>query len=129
MSDLDELLSRDGVLIAGRLDSDCRIVEHDSKDILLRLEPESAYDLAHWFLAAVTGLFKAMSFVGDRLKIGGSLNTSTWQPVKGWSFFGGDYGIVVRGDRFAFVEAAKIDSFDELNQLLAEQVMTSEEVK
>jgi roadblock/LC7 domain-containing protein len=38
---------------------------------------------------------------------------SSWLPVKGWSYTGGDYAIVVRGDRFAIAERAKVGSLDE----------------
>ena len=43
---------------------------------------------------------------------------ASWLPVRGWTFSGGDYAIAVHGDRFLIAERAKLESLDDLTQLL-----------
>ena len=41
-------------------------------------------------------------------------------PSRAGAFSGGNYSVAVHGDRFVFVETAKVGSFDELRRLLHE---------
>ena len=50
MSELDDLLSGDGVLMAGRFGPDGRIVEHESKGLFIENPP--ALEMAQWSGAA-----------------------------------------------------------------------------
>ncbi len=116
-SEFDQLISRDGILLAGRFGPDWRIAEHKSKG--LYFENPQAVEMAQWFCAAVTVLFSSMAFAMDEVKSTGFDQTS-WLPQKGWTFSGGDYSIAVHGDRFVFGEAEKIQGLDELRRLLHE---------
>ena len=117
MSEFDELVSRDGVLIAGRFGPDGRIAEHKSTGLFIEYPP--ALEMAQWFCTAVAAMFNSMAFAMN----GGSPSASyqaSWLPVRGWAFFGGDYSIAVHGDRFLFAETDKVKSFDEMRRLLRE---------
>jgi roadblock/LC7 domain-containing protein len=118
VNEFDKLVSRPGVLMAGRLGPDWRIAEHKSKGLLVENRP--AMELTHWFFEAVTMMFQAMAFTTEGMKLGGSFNPTSMMPVRGWAFFGGDYTIVVRGHRFVLAETAKVDSLDELRRVLGE---------
>jgi roadblock/LC7 domain-containing protein len=66
-------------------------------------------------------MFGAMANAVDTLNQSDFTQTS-WLPVRSWTFTGGDYMIVVDGDRFLIAERAKLASLDDLSQLLhAEQ--------
>jgi hypothetical protein len=41
-----------------------------------------------------------------------------WLRLRGWTYSGGDYVIVVHGDRFLIADRAKLGSLDELNRPL-----------
>jgi roadblock/LC7 domain-containing protein len=111
MSEFDHLVSRSGVIIAGRFGPDGRVAEHKSES--LYLENPAALEMAHWFCSAATMMFTSMSSALDQLTVAGS-----WLPVAGWRYSGGDYGIAVQGTHFVFFEAAKIESLDEIVGLL-----------
>lgn len=118
MSEFDELLSRDGVVMAGRFGPGWRIADHKSRGLFI--ENPAAMELAHRFCAALTMMFDSMALAMDSVTRTG-FDTASWRPLKGWSFRGGDYSIVVRGDRFVFAETKKVKSFDELRRLLGEE--------
>jgi roadblock/LC7 domain-containing protein len=115
MTELDELVARPGVLMAGRFGPDGRIAEH--KTAGLYIENPVLTGVAQWFCAAVTTMFGSMAYAVDTLDQSGFDQTS-WLPVRSWSYSGGDYVIAVHGDRFLIAESAKLGSLDELNQLL-----------
>ena len=111
MSEFDDLVSRRGVIMAGRLGPDGRVAEHKSERLFV--ENPAALEMAHWFTSAVTTMFTAMAGALDQLAFGGS-----WLPMSGWIYSGGDYGIAVHGTYFVFVESAKIENLDEIVGLL-----------
>lgn len=117
MSELDELISRDGVLMAGRLGPDGRITDHKSRGLFIEYPP--AIEMAQRFCATVTAMFESMAFAMDRISSTG-FDDANWLPVRGWAFFGKDYSIAVHGDRFVVGETEKITSLDELRRLLRE---------
>jgi roadblock/LC7 domain-containing protein len=114
VSEFDELVSMDGVLMAGRFGPDWHVAEYKRK--ALYIEDPSAVELTQWFCAAIAMMFNSMAFAVDSIGRTGFDQTS-WLPVKGWTYSGGDYAIAVRGDRFVIAELAKLGSLDELNRL------------
>ncbi len=115
MSELDDLVAIDGVLMAGRFGRDWSIAEHRTKG--LYLENLAATEMAQWFCAAITMMLSSMAHAIDGMNQTGFDQTS-WLPIKGWTYSGGDYAIAVRGDRFLIAERAKLKSLDELDRLL-----------
>ena len=117
MSKFDELIARDGVLLAGIFGPDWRIAEHKSKGLFI--ENPAAFELAPWFCATITMMFSSMALAMDRVS-GTGFDQTSWQPQKGWTFSGGDYSIALHGQRFIIAETEKVGSFDELRRLLLE---------
>ena len=111
MTEFDDLVSRRGVIMAGSFGPDGRVAEHKSEGLLV--ENPAALEMAHWFTSTATLMFTSMGAALDRLTVAGS-----WLPVAGWTYSGGDYGIVVHGTYFVLVESAKIESLDEMAALL-----------
>jgi len=119
VSEFDDLVSLDGIIMAGRFDADWGIAEYKSASFLLA-DPQ-ALQMAQWFCAAVSTMFNAMALTVDSVRPGGTFNTSSWLPLKSWTFSGGDYSIAVDRNRFVVAETVKIKSFDELVRLLRNQ--------
>ena len=110
MSEFDELVSRHGVLMAGRFGPDWRVAETRSKGLFVEYPP--AVEVMGSFCAAIQSMFNALAVAM------GGFSPSTWTPVHGWAASGGIYSIAVHGDRFVVAETDKVGSFDELRQLL-----------
>jgi roadblock/LC7 domain-containing protein len=119
VSEFDELVSLDGILMAGRFDPDWRIAEYKSAWLLVA-NPQ-ALQMMQWFCAAVSAMLSSMAFAVDSIRAGGTFESSSWLPLKSWTFSGGDYSIAVTGQRFVIAERAKIKSLDELGHLLHDQ--------
>ena len=102
MSELDELVSRDGVLLAGRFGPDWRVAETKTRGLFFEIPAALAVQ------SVLNALAVAM----------GGFSPSAWAPVHGWAASGGSYSIAVHGDRFVVVETDRVGSFDELRQLL-----------
>ena len=115
MSELDDLVASPGVLMAGRFGPDGRVAEHKSRG--LYVEIPALTELAQWFCAAITTMFRSMAHAVDLIDQSG-FNQASWLPVRTWTYSGGDYVIAVHGDRFLIAERAKLGSLDELNHLL-----------
>jgi roadblock/LC7 domain-containing protein len=113
MGEFDELISRDGVVVAGRFGPDWRVADH--KTAFLFLEYQPAVEFMGWFCAAVQMMFGALALGAN------GLSPQSWQPVRGWTVSGGDYSIAMHGDRFMVVETEKVGSLDELRRLLLEE--------
>ena len=110
MSEFDELISRHGVLMAGRFGPDWRVAETRSKGLFVEYPP--ALEVMGSFCAAIQLMLNALAVAM------GGFSPSAWTPVDGWAASGGIYSIAVHGDRFVVVETGKVGSFDELRQLL-----------
>jgi roadblock/LC7 domain-containing protein len=112
MSEFDELVSRDGVLVAGRFGPDWRVAEHKSTGFFI--EDPRAFELMSSFCASIQMMLNtlavAMSGVG--------VDPLSWQPVNGWGASSGAYSFALHGDRFAIGETAKLGSIDDLLGLL-----------
>ena len=115
MSELDELIARPGVLMAGRFGPDGRIAEHKTRG--LYVENPAATGMAQWFCAAITTMFGSMAYAIDTM-IQSDWNETSWLPVGSWTYSGGDYTFIVEGSRFVIAERAKLGSLDELSRLL-----------
>ena len=115
MSELDELVARPGVLMAGRFGPDGRIAEHKTRG--LYVENPTALGMAQWFCTAITTMFGAMAYAVDTM-IESGWNETSWLPVGSWTYSGGDYTIIMDGGRFVIAERAKLGSLDELSRLL-----------
>lgn len=110
MSELDELVSRPGMLMAGRFGPDWRIAETRTRGLFVEFPPAMA--VMGSFCEAIQSMFNAL---GTAM---GGFSPSTWTPVHGWAVSGGIYSIALHGDRFVVVETGEVGSFDELRQLL-----------
>jgi roadblock/LC7 domain-containing protein len=113
MSEFDELVASPGVLMAGRFAPDGSVAEHKTTD----LYAPAMTGMMQWFCAAITTMFGSMAYAVDIVDQSG-FNQTSWLPVRSWTYTGGDYVIVVHGDRFMIAERAKIGSLDELSRLL-----------
>ena len=116
MNEFDELVSRPGVIWAGRFGPDGRVAEDKSRGPFIEIP--QATELMQWFCSAVTMMFKAMSVAADQLNHSSGFDSTSWLPMSGWVYSGGDYSMAVHMDKFVFAESAKIKSFDELRELL-----------
>lgn len=114
MTEFHELVALDGVLMAGRIGPDGRVAEHECA--AWYIENPASTQMAQWFCAAVSMMLYSMAYAIDMTKRTGFDQTS-WLPVKGWAFTGGDYTIAKVGDRFIVAERAKLGSLDELSRL------------
>ena len=110
MSEIDGLVSRDGVLMAGRFGPDWRVAETKSRGLFIEYPP--ALEVMGSFCEAIQSVFNALAVAM------GGFSPSAWTPVHGWAVSGGSYSIAVHGDRFVVVETDRVGSFDELRQLL-----------
>ena len=110
MSEFDELVSRDGVLMAGRFGPDWRVAETKSRGLFIEYPP--ALEVMGSFCEAIQSVFNALAVAM------GGFSPSAWTPVHGWAASGGSYSIAVHGDRFVVVETDKVGGFDKLRQLL-----------
>jgi roadblock/LC7 domain-containing protein len=111
MTELDDLVSRRGVIAAGRLGPDGRVAEYKSES--LYIGSPGAWEVGISFCSAVTAMLTSMAGALDHVTPAGS-----WLPMTGWTYSGGDYGIAVHGAYFVFVESAQIKSYDEIRELL-----------
>ena len=116
MSELDDLLSVEGVFMAGRFGPDGRIAEHKSKG--LYVEIPAITGMTQWFCDAINMMFSSMAYAIDSMTQSG-FNETGWLPVRSWTYSGGDYMITVHGDRFVIAERAELGSLDELNRLMS----------
>lgn len=114
MSEFEDLVKVDGVLMAGRLGPDGSVTECESARMFVA-NPDSE-EMAQWFCSAITRMFSSMAFALDRVGRTG-FDDSSWLPVKGWAFTGGDYMMAIRGNAFIVAERVKLGSLDELDRL------------
>ena len=82
MSEFDELVSRDGVLMAGRFGPDWRVAETKSKGMFVEFPP--AIEVTGSFCSAIQSMFDALTVAM------GGFSPSAWTPVHGWAASGAD---------------------------------------
>ena len=73
MSELDELVSRHGVLMAGRFGPDWRVAETKSKGLFVEFPP--ALEVMGTFCVAIKSMFDALTVAM------GGFSLSAWTPV------------------------------------------------
>ena len=117
MTVFDELVSLDGVIMAGRFGPDGRLAEQKVEGLFVEYPP--AQQMAEWVCAAVNAMFNTMAYALNSQSPAAQMGVG-WLPVKNWSLTAGDYFIDVRGDRVLFGETEKVKSFDELWRLMRE---------
>ncbi len=113
MSEFDELVSKSGVLVAGRFGPDWRVA--DQKCVLLFEEDPVALEVMSSFCASIQMLLTTMAVAMSRV------TAVSWQPVNGWAVSSGVYSFAMHRDRFALGETAKLGSTDELLELLRQE--------
>ncbi len=112
MGEFDELVSRKGVLVAGRFGPDWRVAEH--KSVSLFIEEPQVFEMMSFFCATIQMMLNTMALAMRRV----SPVPETWQPVKGWGASIGQYSFALHGDRFAIGQTEYLGSIDELLDLL-----------
>jgi roadblock/LC7 domain-containing protein len=110
MGEFDELVSRDGVIVAGRIGADWQVAEH--KSVGLFIEDPHAFELMASFCESIQTLLNTMALAMTGASV------ASWQPVKGWGVSSGVFSFAMHGDRFALGETEKLGSIDELLGLL-----------
>ena len=110
MSEFDELVSRDGVLVAGRFGPDWRVA--DQKTAGLVIEEPQAIAMISSFCASVQMLLNTMALAMS------DVTAVSWQPLKGWGVSSGVYSVAMHGDRFIVGETEKLGNIDGLLDLL-----------
>jgi roadblock/LC7 domain-containing protein len=112
MSEFDELISRKGVLVAGRFGPDWRVAEHKSTSLFIE-EPQ-VFEMMSSFCASIQMMLNTMALAVTRV----SPVPETWWPVNGWGASIGSYSFALHGDRFAIGQTEYLGSIDELLDLL-----------
>ncbi len=115
MSELDELVAKPGILMAGRFGRDGRVAEH--KSTALYVVSPATIGMAQSFCAAISMMFSSMAYAVDTV-FQSDFNQTSWLPLRSWTYSGGDYVIAVHGDRFLIAEISQLGSLDDLNHLL-----------
>jgi hypothetical protein len=70
-SEFDQLISREGVLMAGRFGSGWTVTDHKCKGLFL--ESPAALEMARSFCAAITMMFNSLAFAADSITRTGQL--------------------------------------------------------
>ena len=110
MSEFDELVSCDGVVVAGRFGPDWQVAQH--KSVALFMEDPRAFEMMSSLCESIQTMLNTMAFAMTAVSV------VSWQPVKGWAVSSGVYSFAMYGDRFALGETEKLRSIDELLDLL-----------
>ena len=85
MSEFDELVSRKGVLVAGRFGPDWRVAEQ--KSAWLVIEEPQAIAMISSFCASIQMLLNTMALAMS------DVTAVSWQPLKGWGVSSGVYSL------------------------------------
>lgn len=96
---LDELLKFDGVAAAGIFSPDGKLVDYKSK---IGMPTEMAQMTAK-FCGAVNQMFDALASAYSQLF------KMNWVPQHNWMYSGGDWIVIISGQRGVFVESSKAD--------------------
>ena len=110
MSEFDDLVSRDGVIVAGRVGPDWRVAEH--KSAALFIEDPRAFEMMSSFCESIQTMLNTMALAMTGVSV------VSWEPVRGWGVTSGAFSFAMHGDRFALGETEKLGSIDELLDLL-----------
>lgn len=78
-SEFDQLVSQDGILMAGRFGPDWTVTEHKCKGLFV--ESPAALQMASTFCSSITMVFNALAFAADSITRTG-FDPSSWLPSK-----------------------------------------------
>jgi roadblock/LC7 domain-containing protein len=106
---LDELLNFEGVMAAGIFNPEGKLVDYKSKTGM----PKEMAQTTAKFCGAVNMMFDALASAYTQLY------KMNWVPQHNWMYSGGDWTVMVSGNRGVFVESSKAD----LEKLLKSQGM------
>ena len=84
-SEFDQLLSQDGILMAGRFGPGWTVADHKCKGLFV--ESPAALEMARSFCSAITMVFNSLAFAADSITRTG-FDPSSWLPQQGWAFTG-----------------------------------------
>ena len=107
MATLDELIKIDGVVAAGEVTADGKLVNHKSN---MEMSREMA-EMSAQFCATVTMMFNTLAGSFSQL------SQMNWVPQQAWAYSGGDMTVAVGGNKGVFIETAEAD-FNQLFQVL-----------
>ncbi|NMB84733.1 MAG: DUF2173 family protein [Methanothrix sp.] len=96
---LDELLGFNGVVAAGIFSPEGKLVDYKSKT---DMPPEMAKMTAK-FCGAVNMMYDALASAYSELY------KMKWVPQQNWMYSGGDWTVIISGNRGVFVESSKAD--------------------
>jgi len=95
---LDELLKFDGVKAAGIFSPEGKLVDYKSTDM-----PKEMAQMTAKFCGAVNIMFDALASAYTQLY------KMNWIPQHNWMYSGGDWTVIISGNRGVFVESSKAD--------------------
>jgi roadblock/LC7 domain-containing protein len=110
VSEIEELVKKRGVLIAGRFAPDFQVAEQKTAGLFV--ETPKVVEYVGRLCATAHMMFSTLAFAAD------GLAPTSWQPLNAWACSGGPYTIAMVGDRFVVAQTEYVESFDELIDLL-----------
>ncbi len=110
MSEIEDLVKKRGVLVAGEFGPDFQIAEQKTTGLFL--EAPKAVEYFGWFCATAHMLFSTLTFAAE------GFAPTSWQPLNAWACSGGPYTIAMVDHRFLLAQTEFVQSFDELIGLL-----------
>jgi len=96
---LDELLKFNGVMAAGMFSPDGKLVDYKSTTGM----PTEMAQMTAKFCGAVNMMFDALASAYTQLY------KMNWVPQHNWMYSGGDWTVIISGQRGVFVESSKAD--------------------
>ena len=96
---LDELLKFEGVMAAGIFNPEGKLVDYQSKTGM----PKEMAQTTAKFCGAVNMMFDALASAYTQLY------KMNWVPQHNWMYSGGDWTVMISGNRGVFVESSKAD--------------------
>jgi len=96
---LDELLNFEGVMAAGIFNPEGKLVDYKSKTGM----PKEMAQTTAKFCGAVNMMFDALASAYTQLY------KMNWVPQHNWMYSGGDWTVMISGNRGVFVESSKAD--------------------
>lgn len=115
MASLEELVNNEGVVFACEFTADGRCIDYMAKTDM----PREMADKAAEYIATVTMMFNTLA--GSFTQI----SQMNWVPQQGWIYSGGDWTVIIGGNKAIFAETSKAD-LTKLHNLMMEQRVESQ---
>ncbi|MCJ7444205.1 MAG: DUF2173 family protein [Methanotrichaceae archaeon] len=96
---LNELLKLDGVVAAGMFSPEGKLVEYKDKIDM----PKEMAQMTAKFCGTVNTMFEALASAYTQLY------KMNWVPQHSWMYSGGEWTVIIAGQRGVFVESSKAD--------------------